>query len=216
MPGLHPVTQRRLDDLIDRLVAEFEGQFDAAEIRAMMADSAQRLASGAAVPDYLPPLAYRLTKERLLARTRSGERADERAGRDVVFVSLSGGGRGQIAAALTSLLAGDAVAVHAAGTAIGAEVDPAVREAISELGIDVSDAFARPITPEVLGATDVVVTMGHSVGVFDIPSGVRHEDWRVGDPVGASLEEVRRVRADIEYRVRALLDRLGVETASRQ
>jgi hypothetical protein len=53
------------------------------------------------------------------------------------------------------------------------------------------------MTPEVLGATDVVVTMGHSVGVFDIPDGVRHEDWRVGDPVGAQLDEVRRVREDI-------------------
>jgi protein-tyrosine-phosphatase len=53
--------------------------------------------------------------------------------------------------------------------------------------------------------------MGHSVGVFDIADGVRHEDWRVGDPVGAQLDEVRRVREDIERRVRTLLDRLGVE-----
>lgn len=76
---------------------------------------------------------------------------------------------------------------------------------IEELGIDVSEAFARPITPEVLGGSDVIVTMGHSVGVFEIPPGIRHEDWRVGDLVGAPLAEVRRVRADIETRVHALL-----------
>jgi len=86
-----------------------------------------------------------------------------------------------------------------------------VSTAISELGIDVSEAFARPITPEVLEATDVVVTMGHSVGVFDIPDGVRHEDSGVGDPVGAQLDDVRRVREDIKRRVRTLLDSLGVE-----
>ena len=58
----------------------------------------------------------------------------------------------------------------------------------------------------------MIVTMGHSVGVVDMPQGVRHEDWRVGDPVGAPLEEIRRVRDDIDYRVRALLDELGALT----
>lgn len=59
-------------------------------------------------------------------------------------------------------------------------------------------------------ATDVIVRMGHSVGVVEIPQGVRHEDWRVGDPIGAPTDEVRHVRHDIEYRVRAPLDDLGV------
>ena len=56
----------------------------------------------------------------------------------------------------------------------------------------------------------MIVTMGHSVGVVDVPEGVRHEDWRVGDPIGAPLEEIRRVRDDIDYRVRGLLAELGV------
>jgi protein-tyrosine-phosphatase len=56
----------------------------------------------------------------------------------------------------------------------------------------------------------VIVTMGHSVGVIDLPLDVRREDWRIGDPIGAPIAEVRRVRDDIEYRVRALLADLGV------
>lgn len=59
----------------------------------------------------------------------------------------------------------------------------------------------------------MIVTMGHSVGVIDLPPAVRHEDWRIGDPSGAAIDEIRRVRADIEYRVRALLADLGVSTA---
>ncbi|HEX4036347.1 MAG TPA: low molecular weight phosphatase family protein [Solirubrobacteraceae bacterium] len=207
MPELHEVTRRRLESLTDELIEEFAGVHDPETVRAMMADSAERLAESAAIADYLPPLALRLTRERLQASVpRSAEST-----RDVVFVSLSGGGRGQIAAALMALLADGAVTVHSAGTAIGAGIDANVATAIEELGIDVSEAFARPITPEVLGATDMIVTMGHSVGVLEIPPGVRHEDWRIGDPVGAPLEEVRRVRADIESRVRALLERLGVD-----
>jgi arsenate reductase (thioredoxin) len=211
MSGFDPVVQRRLDNLADELVADYADEFEPRAIRALMADSAARLAESAVFPDFLPPLAFRLTKERLSASTRTEQQRVDGAF-DVVFVSLGGGGRGQIAAALTTLLSGDKVVAHSAGTAVEGEIDPGVSAAIGELGIDVTDAFARPVTPEVLRAANLVVTMGHSVGAFDIPEGVRHEDWRVGDPVGAPMEEIRRVRDDIERRVRALLDRLGVET----
>lgn len=210
MDDLDPVVARRLRDMTDELVAEYDGRFSSQLVRRLMADSAERLAQSAALADYLPALATRLTRERLLSGDRAGGGTD-RSHRDVVFVSLSGGGRGQIAAALTTHLAGGRVSVHSAGTAPRAGIDPAVGAALSELGIDSSDAFARPVTPEVLRGTDVIVTMGHSVGVIEIPDGVRHEDWRVGDPVGAPLDEVRRVRAEIEHRVRALLDSLGIE-----
>jgi protein-tyrosine-phosphatase len=52
------------------------------------------------------------------------------------------------------------------------------------------------------------VTMGRSVGRVEIPAGTRHVEWRVGDPAGASLDEVRRVREDIERRVEAFADEL--------
>lgn len=213
MSGFDPVVQRRLDNLAEELVADYADRFEPRTVRALMADSAARLAESAVFPDFLPPLAFRLTKERLSASGRTEQQRVEGA-HDVVFVSLGGGGRGQIAAALTTLLSGNKVVAHSAGTAIQGEIDPAVGAAISELGIDVTDAFARPVTPEVLQAADIVVTMGHSVGAFDIPEGVRHEDWRVGDPVGAPIDEVRRVRDDVERRVRELLDRLGVEAVT--
>ena len=211
MSGFDPVVQRRLDNLAEELVAEYAGEFEPQAIRTLMADSAVRLARSAVFPDYLPPLAFRLTKERLSASGWTEQQRVEGAF-DVVFVSLGGGGRGQIAAALTTLLAGGKVVAHSAGTAVQNEIDPAVSAVIGELGIDVTDAFARPVTPEVLRAANMVVTMGHSVGTFDIPEGVRHEDWRVGDPIGAPVEEVRRVRDDIERRVRELLGGLGVDT----
>jgi arsenate reductase len=84
---------------------------------------------------------------------------------------------------------------------------------MQELGVDLSDAFAKPLSPEVLAAADVVVTMGRSVGSVDIPSSTRHVDWRVGDPTGASLDEARRVRDDIDRRVLELLESLEAETA---
>src|ERR1035438_2538154 len=105
------------------------------------------------------------------------------------------------------------VVVHSAGTAVAGQIDPDVRAVIAELGVDPDAQFSRPITDEVLRAADVIVTMGHSVGVIDMPPEVRHEDWRVGHPIGAPLAEIRRVRADIDHRVRGLLTELGVPPA---
>ncbi len=131
------------------------------------------------------------------------------------YSSASAAGRGQIAAALTTLLSENRVAVHSAGTAVHGQIDPGVQAVIAELGVDRDQAFARPVTDEVLRAADVIVTMGHSVGAIDIPEHVRYDDWRVGDPTGAPVDEIRRVRADIERRVKTLLSDLGVRTTDR-
>ena len=107
-------------------------------------------------------------------------------------------------------MAGDHDHTRVAATSTSAEIDPRVRAVIAELDLDPDEEFARPVTDEVLRGADVIVTMGHSVGQIEIPPGVRHEDSRIGDPIGASIQEIRRVRDDIEYRVRALLTDLGV------
>jgi arsenate reductase len=75
---------------------------------------------------------------------------------------------------------------------------------MDEIEVDLAEAFSKPLSPEVLADADVVVTMGRSVGDVEIPATSRHVDWRVGDPAGAPLEEVRRVRDDIRRRVAVL------------
>jgi arsenate reductase (thioredoxin) len=209
---MDPATKQKIAHMVDELCTEYAGQFDRNEIDDLMDDSVSRLTRSASVFEFLPLIAYRLTRERLNGIKRAS-REGATGTWDVVFVSLSGGGRGQIAAALTARLSDRRVSVHSAGTAILGQIDPGVRTVIAELGIDPENAFARPVTEEVLRGADVIVTMGHSVGVVDTPPHVRHEDWRVGDPVGAPVAEIRRVRSDIEYRVRALLADLGVPTA---
>jgi protein-tyrosine-phosphatase len=207
-----PATVHQIERMVDDLCSEFAGQFSRAQIEDVMSDSSARVLETATVYDFVPLMAYRFTRERLSAITRAtGSQPAENW--DVVFVSLSGGGRGQIAAAITTALSQGRVSVHSAGTAVRRLSDAGVRAVIEELGLDPDREFARPVTDEVMRAADVIVTMGHSVGVVEIPAGVRHEDWRIGDPIGAPTDEVRRVLHDIEYRVRALLDDLGVSHA---
>ena len=100
--------------------------------------------------------------------------------------------------------AGELASIHTAGSGAASGIDPNVQTAMAEIGIDLSDKFTRPLTAEVLASADLVITMGRSVGQIEIPAKARHLDWRVGDPAGAEIDEVRRVRDDIERRVNDL------------
>jgi arsenate reductase len=76
--------------------------------------------------------------------------------------------------------------------------------AMSELGIDISKEFPKPMTDEVVQAADAVVTMGCG-DACPIYPGKRYEDWEVDDPAEADLDGVRRIRDDVAGRVRLLL-----------
>jgi arsenate reductase len=65
----------------------------------------------------------------------------------------------------------------------------------------------------VVRAADVVVTMGCGDACPVFP-GRRYEDWVLDDPAGLELEQVRPIRDEIERRVRALLDQIGVPTGA--
>jgi arsenate reductase (thioredoxin) len=171
-----------------------------------MNDSVSQLAGSAEVDDFVATLAHRFTRERLKALERVPEsRADQT---EVLFVGLGDSGRGQIASALTTVRSDGRLVAHSAGSTAAAGVDSSVVEVMQELGVDLADAYAKPLSAEVLEGADVVVTMGRSVGTVAVPEGTLHLDWRVGDPTGAPLEEVRRVRDDIDRRVQELVEAL--------
>ena len=100
--------------------------------------------------------------------------------------------------------------MRSAGSDPAETVHPLVSDVMSELGVDLADAFPKPLTDEVVRAADVVVTMGCG-DACPIYPGKRYEDWEVGDPAEAdSFEEVRAIRDDIDERVRRLLSELEI------
>jgi len=129
---------------------------------------------------------------------------------EVLFVCVHNAGRSQIAAGLVTLRSGGAVHVRSAGSDPAEKVNALAVEAMSEIDVDLADAFPKPLTDEVVRAADVVITMGCG-DACPIYPGKRYEDWQVDDPAEASsLEQVRVIRDDIDARVRALLEELGV------
>lgn len=203
---LSPVARGHIEKAVDALLDEFGDRHSREEIEQVMDDSLRRLVRGAEVEDFIPALAHRFARERLKALDRADGPDSDLP--DVIFVGLGDTGRSQMAAALLILRSEGRVVAHSAGSTIGADVDPGVIEVMAELGVDLEEAYAKPLSPEVLGAGDVIVTMGRSVGAVEIPADKRHVDWRVGDPTGAPVDEVRRVRDEIDTRVQALLAQL--------
>ena len=130
---------------------------------------------------------------------------------EVLFVCVHNAGRSQMAAAFLAHHGGDRVVVRSAGTAPADTINPAVAEAMDEIGIDLHASGAHPkrLEEAAVQASDVVITMGCGDTCPFFP-GVRYLDWALDDPAGKGVEAVRPIRDDIEQRVLALLDELGV------
>ncbi len=126
---------------------------------------------------------------------------------EVLFVCVHNAGRSQMAAGLLHKLAGESVRVRSAGSEPAEHLDPRVVEAMEEIGIDISAELPKPLTGNMVKAADVVITMGCG-DACPIYPGKRYEDWELEDPAGKDIETVRRIRDDIEARVRTLVAEL--------
>lgn len=127
----------------------------------------------------------------------------------VLFLCVHNAGRSQMAAGWMRYLAGDRVVVFSGGSAPAASINQTAAAAMVEKGIDISSAVPQPWSDEILGAADVVVTMGCGDACPVIP-GKRYVDWELEDPAGRPIEEVRPIRDEVELRVRGLMAELGV------
>jgi protein-tyrosine-phosphatase len=131
---------------------------------------------------------------------------------DVLFVCVHNAGRSQMAAALLAHHGGDRVVVRSAGTAPADTINPAVVEAMAELGIDLHAAGAHPkrLDEAAVHASDVVITMGCG---DECPffAGTRYLDWQLDDPAGKGVDAVRPIRDEIDRRVQALVAELLID-----
>ena len=126
---------------------------------------------------------------------------------EVLFVCVHNAGRSQMAAGLLKLRSEGRIQVRSAGSAPAEEINPNAVVALEELGVDVGEAFPKPLTDEVVRAADVVVTMGGG-DACPIYPGKRYEDWELDDPAGQDLKTVRRIRDELDRRVQRLIAEL--------
>ena len=206
---LDPVTQHHIDQAAARLAEEFAGIFSQETIARYMAESTDLLGE-AKINVFVPVLAHRFARERLKALAQ----AEGILGKDqpeVLFVCVHNAGRSQMAAGLLKLRSEGRIDVRSAGSAPEGKINPNAVTALEELGIDMSEAFPKPLTDEVVRAADVVITMGCG-DACPIYPGKKYEDWVHDDPAGQDLEAVRRIRNEIDQRVQELIAELLPES----
>ena len=205
MPHLDPATETHLRKQVDDLAAEFHGVVSRETVERVTWESIDALGE-VRFDDYIPVLAYRFSRERLMAIGQAeGQLVKEVP--EVLFVCVENAGRSQMAAALLDHRAEERVHVRSAGSEPADRINPNVAEAMRELGLDISREFPKPLTDEVVRAADAVITMGCGDACPVYP-GKLYRDWDAEDPKGKSLEDVRRIRDDLDARVRDLLHEL--------
>jgi arsenate reductase len=126
---------------------------------------------------------------------------------EVLFVCVHNAGRSQMAAALLERHAAGRMRARSAGSEPADRLNPAVVQAMAEIGIDISAERPKLLQEEVVRDADAVITMGCGDACPVFP-GIRYEDWELADPSGKPLEEVRVIRDEIDRRVQALLGEL--------
>src|SRR3954452_2080721 len=134
---------------------------------------------------------------------------DTAARLEVLFVWVHNAGRSQMGAALLARHGGDRVIVRSAGTAPASTINPAVIEAMNEIGIDLCASGATPkqLDDGVVAASDVVITMGCGDACPIFP-GKRYLDWQLDDPAGRDIATVRVIRDQIDELVQQLVGEL--------
>jgi protein-tyrosine-phosphatase len=188
------------------LAIELGTWFSVETIHELIDDSYDRLAATATVYTHLPVLAVRFARQRLESiATARGVIVSARP--EVLFVCVHNAGRSQMAAALLHHHAQRAVTVRSAGSAPAASINPAVAEVMTEIGLDLSQEFPKPLTDESVQAADVVITMGCGDACPVYP-GKRYLNWELDDPAGKTAEQIRPIRDEIDRRVIALLAEL--------
>ena len=199
------VLRRIADDLSFR----FRGTFSPETVDRYVRESYDLLASKAHISRYLPSLTGRFAADRLRA-LGTAEREHATGAPEVLFVCVQNAGRSQMASAILRFLAGERVQVRTAGSSPAAAVNPIVQRVLDEIGVPLAGEYPKPLTDEVVRASDYVITMGCGDACPVYP-GRTYLDWDLPDPVGKPLDEVRAIRDDIYDRVRDLVTEIEAQ-----
>ncbi|MBM3291546.1 arsenate reductase ArsC [Candidatus Bathyarchaeota archaeon] len=125
----------------------------------------------------------------------------------VLFICVHNAGRSQMSEALFNYYSNGRYRGISAGSNPSEKINPIVVEALKEIDIDISNKKPKKLTKEMLLEADLAVTMGCGEDECPIvPNELR--DWQIEDPRGKSIEEVRKIRDNIIFRIKDLIKEL--------
>ncbi len=195
--------------VVGDLAYRFSSTFSRETVANYVAQSYLLLSQRARVREHLLTMTERYAADRLEALA-SAQGLTLRDTPEVLFVCVQNAGRSQMAGAFMRHLSGGRVHVRTAGSSPSDAAHPRIAMALSEVGVDLTGEFPKPLTEDVVRAADYVITMGCGDACPVFP-GRRYMEWDLPDPLELDDDGLREVRDDIRSRVFGLLLELGVE-----
>ena len=127
----------------------------------------------------------------------------------ILFVCVENAGRSQMAEGFFNKYAPKGYRAVSAGTKPAGQVNPLAVQAMKEAGIDIGRQKSKIITDDMIRGSAMAVNMG-CMNRSDCPLLFLNNpvDWGVEDPKGRPIEEVRKIRDEIERRVKELAENL--------
>src|ERR687897_1431489 len=141
-----------------------------------------------------------------LTKQKGEEKSDDKS---VLFVCVENAGRSQMAEGFFRRYAPRGYMTLSAGTKPSRDINPLAIKGMKEVGIDISNQKSKDITEDMMRNSAKIVNMGCMDKSFCPTLFIPHLiDWRIEDPKGKSIEQVRGIRDDIEQRIRQLVTNL--------
>lgn len=125
----------------------------------------------------------------------------------ILFVCVHNAGRSQMAAGFLNASGSTTLTAESAGTIPTEQINPVVVDAMSEKDIDISGNRPQILTQDMADGAHQVITMGCSIEEACPATFMLTEDWGLGDPAGKPMNEVRRIRDQIEQKVKDLIEK---------
>ena len=138
---------------------------------------------------------------------------EQRSDKSVLFVCVENAGRSQMAEGFFRRYAPKGFMTLSAGTKPSGDINPLAIEVMREVGIDISNQKSKDITEDMMRNSAKIVNMGCMDNSFCptlfIPNVI---DWGIEDPKGKPIEKVRKIRDDIDRKVRLLATELAKDS----
>lgn len=180
---------------------------DRETVERVVQESYEELERTASVKTYLTASAgnFAYSKLRSLSIARG---AIEARNPRVLFVDDENAGRSQMAASLVLQHTEGRIAARSAGLAPAGSIHDTAVQVMAEVGVHLEHAYPKPLADDIHRAAQLVVTLACGDRVERV-DGVEYRDWDIPSLEGSDLEDARRVRDDIDARVRELIAELG-------
>jgi protein-tyrosine-phosphatase len=122
----------------------------------------------------------------------------------LLFICVENSCRSQMAEAFARIHGGESVEAYSAGSQPSGEVNPKAIESMREVGYDLSNHRSKSLDDLPHIEWDIVATMGCGDECPFIHA-KRRDDWQIPDPKNMAPDDFRRVREEIEEKVRDLI-----------